>query len=134
MIPPVDFKPGFRLSAVDVAILIGGILGTVILGQHERWLGISVGFVVGHFFLFCNVFRISRRPELIWAAVFTALGTSTMVTDRPGWISTVAVSFVLTVVLIGLEMRKPSYHGIFWKQLNPGLRERWARDAAKQPS
>ena len=89
------------------------------------WLGVVIAFVVSHFFLFCNVFRIARKPELIWAAVFTALTGSTVVTNKPGWIITFTSSFLVAVVLIYLETRKPHYHGIGWQRINPGLREWW---------
>lgn len=84
-----------------------------------------MGWVVVHFFLFCNVFRISRRPELIWAAAFTLLAASTFFTGIPGWNLTVACSLLFTVVLITRETRKPYYHGIAWSKLNPNLRTWW---------
>ena len=66
-----------------------------------------IAFVVGHFFLFCNVFRIERKPELIWAAVFTVLTASTVLTQMPGWIVTFTSSFLVAVVLIYRETKKP---------------------------
>jgi hypothetical protein len=86
-----------------------------------------VGFVLGHFFLFCNVFRIPRRSELIWAASFVFLCVSTITTGIPGWTWTIIISLVVTVMLIWMEMKKPSYHGILWKQINPGLQEWWEK-------
>jgi hypothetical protein len=79
---------------------------------------------VGHFFLFCNVFRVSRAPELVWAGVFLALAGSTIALGVPGWPATVAASLATTVVVVTLEMRKPSYHGIGWRRINPTLLER----------
>ena len=85
----------------------------------------GIAFVVGHFFLFCNVFRIRRAPELIWAGVFTTLATATVVVGTTDWTATFAVSALLTVVLVAIEMRHPSYHGLFWRQVNPHLPEFW---------
>jgi hypothetical protein len=36
----------------------------------HREFAFAVAFVMGHFFLFCNVFRIRRKYELIWAVLF----------------------------------------------------------------
>lgn len=128
-----EFAPGFRLSIVDAAILAAGAGFSIVLGGQVRWAGLVVGFVVGHFFLFCNVFRISRRPEMIWAAVFTTLAGSTVFSGAPGWVMTIVVSLLLSASLIALEMRKPSYHGVFWKRINPGLKEWWTSNPSEPP-
>lgn len=68
-----EFNPGFRLSVFDIAILISGLLGA----QFVRIIGIDLSymllFVVGHFFYFCNVTRMSRIPKLVWAVCFVVL-------------------------------------------------------------
>lgn len=120
-----SFKPGFRLSLFDVMVLIAGMIGAFSLGAQVWWAGMLVAFVVGHFFLFCNVFRIARKPELIWAAVFTCLTASTISFGMPDWIVTFTLSFLVALVLIYLETKKPHYHGIGWQRLNPGLFEWW---------
>ena len=84
-----------------------------------------IAFVVGHLFLFCNVFRISRKPELVWASLFVLLAVFTVLTENPGWMITFVVSFLVAVVLINQETKKPSYHGVGWQMLNPGLLEWW---------
>ena len=109
----------------DALILIGGVTGTIILGSKLWQTGVIVGFSVGHFFLFCNVFRIERRPELYWAALFILLTTATVVTGFPGWMITLGGSLGASAGLIVLEMRKPSYHGIVWKRINPNLHTWW---------
>ncbi len=119
------FSPGFRISMRDALILSGGVAGTIMLGSKLWQAGVIVGFSVGHFFLFCNVFRIERKPELYWAAVFISLTTATVATGFPGWTGTLGVSLAVSASLIVLEMRKPSYHGIGWKHINPNLRTWW---------
>ena len=89
------------------------------------WAAFVVAFVMVHFFLFCNVFRISRSLELAWGTLFTALAIATVISGHPGWIVTSAAALAATVSVVVLEMRKPSYHGIFWQHLNPRLREWW---------
>jgi hypothetical protein len=120
-----QFSPGFRLSSLDVFVLIGGTIGAAILGLQILWIGLVVSFVVGHFFLFCNVFRMSRPLELAWASVFTLLAGLTILSGYPGWGVTVAISIGATLVLVVIEMRRPSYHGVGWERINPGLRQWW---------
>jgi hypothetical protein len=124
------FSPGFRLSPLDVVILAGGVAGAVFVPKE---IAIVAATAVGHFFLFCNVFRMSRKPELIWAATFTTLAATTLFHGAPGWTATVSISFCLALALIALETRKPSYHGLGWRRLNPGLPDWWAAHPAGKP-
>ena len=117
------FAPGFRISLLDMAVLAIGAIATVALAVQTWWWGFIVGFVLAHFFLFCNVFRMARSSELVWAAVFVVLAGGTIVQDVPGWGLTAAISLGVTVVVVILEMRKPSYHGIAWQRINPDLRK-----------
>jgi hypothetical protein len=119
------FQPGFRFSLLDSVVLAIALIvgGGVSVGLF--WPGMAILFVVGHFFLFCNVVRMSRPSELVWAGFFVALMTSTMLAGAPSWPMTLTLSFAATVVLVALEVRKPSYHGAFWQRLNPGLPEWW---------
>lgn len=126
------FKPGFRLSWFDALILTGGITAACALGSLAWWAGMIVAFVVGHFFLFCNVFRIARKPELIWAAVFTLLTGSTLLTQRPGWTITFVASALVGAVLIAHATRQPSYHGIGWRRINPGLPQWWEQQTGER--
>lgn len=119
------FKPGFRLSFIDATVLMAGAVGSWLLAQETWWVGGAVAFVVGHFFLFCNVFRIARTPELLWAGTFVLLSSATILWGLPGWPATFSASFLLACALIVREMRKPSYHGIAWRRVNPDLRKWW---------
>ena len=119
------FAPGFRLSALDVIILVVGVVTAFALVMVVWWGGFVVGFVVAHFFLFCNVVRMARLLELAWAGVFVALAAATVALDAPGWPVTATVSLVATVVVVVVQMRKPSYHGLGWQWINPGLPAWW---------
>jgi hypothetical protein len=123
------FAPGFRLSVRDVVVLVLGAAAAAYLFTLEPWWGLTVAFVVGHFFLFCNVVRMARPLELIWAAVFLPLASATQLTGEPGWPATAGVSLVVTLVVVALQVRKPSYHGIGWQRINPGLRAWWEAHA-----
>jgi hypothetical protein len=122
---PPHFEPGFRLSVVDAIVLIVGAAAAIALGLQVWWWGYVVAMVVGHFFLFCNVFRISRMLELAWAAPFIGLASGTIVAGRPDWIVTMIATLFITIVLIAVEMCKPSYHGVWWERINPNLPEWW---------
>ena len=124
----MKFQPGFRLSVFDMFILITGGLVAIYLATVEVIVGFIVAFVVGHFFLFCNVFRISRPPELIWAAFFLSPSIMTITVGYPGWMFTVAISLVLSIAFIIREIKLPSYHGIFWHRINPQLEEWWNKN------
>ena len=123
--PKPQFQPGFRISAVDAIVLIVGTVATIALWQTIWWLAFIVAFVVGHFFVFCNVFRVARPLELAWAAVFIASMYPTIAFGVPGWPASIAISLTMTVAVIAIEMRKPSYHGVLWKRVNPGLPQWW---------
>ena len=123
--PSPEFRPGFRFSGFDALLLAAGAGGVWFFWSRVGWLAFVIGFVVGHFFLFCNVFRISRGLELIWAAAFLILTRFTVTSGQPTWTVTALLSLAATAVVIGVELRKPSYHGVGWSRLNPGLRAWW---------
>jgi hypothetical protein len=128
------FAPGFRISGSDLLILLLGCAGTFVAGIHAWWMGLSIAVVTAHFFLFCNVFRISRRPELIWAGTFILLSTCTILTGLPGWVATIAVSLLVAAVLIAREMKTPGYHGVGWGRINPDLRKWWEASLKSDPN
>jgi hypothetical protein len=119
------FAPGFRLSAVDLLVLILGALLSVALAFIDLSYCLVVCIPLAHFFIFCNVFRVSRVPELIWAGIFVVLAGATLVSGFPGWWVTVFVAVCVCAVVVVAEMRKPSYHGAYWQRINPGLPDWW---------
>jgi len=123
---PVVFRPGFRLSEIDAGVLILGVVVMPVLGRFDDVLAVVLLFTLGHFFLFCNVLRMSRSLELIWAVIFVCLAGSALRLGFPPWSYTFSAMLVITSVLVIIEMRRPSYHGVFWRQLNPSLQEWWA--------
>jgi len=130
--PPRLFNPGFRLDAIDTLVLVAGAAGAIFLAQVEWWMGLIIGFAVGHFFIFCNVFRVAKPLELTWSAIFVVLAGSTIATGQPGWMVTVATTLVATLAVIVMQVRKPSYHGIAWQRFNPKLPEWWESQATKR--
>ena len=117
----MDFKPGFRLSALDALIVVLAIALAVTGAGYSSTVALVVWFVLCHFFLLCNVFRMSRIPEFIWAATFLICAGGSQLLYFPGWEITVFLCVLLTILLVFFESRKPSYHGVLWQRLNPGL-------------
>jgi hypothetical protein len=112
---------GFRLSPVDVVVLAIAIVATAAgapyIGEHI----LLIPFVVGHFFLFCNVFRVRRKPELFWAGIFLFnCGAMLVMLHRP-LIEVFVVQLSVSIIIIQMELRHPTYHGVLAHRLNPHL-------------
>jgi len=125
----LEFKPGFRIDAIDASALAVAGIAALFAGRIEGWMGFTIIFATGHFFLFCKVCRVRRSLELAWAAVFVSGAGATILVGEPGWPATAAGSLCLTVVVIAVQMRQPSYHGIGWRRINPDLPAWWEAEA-----
>lgn len=113
---------GFRLSITDAIVIAIGTAATIAaIGPLGPMAGIFP-MAVGHFFLFCNVFRLRRRYELIWTAIFLANFTAWTYTEF-SWIGVLAIQLPVTALVIALEIRSPRYHGILATRLNPRVSE-----------
>lgn len=126
--PELDasFQPGFRISVLDGIVLVAGAVGAMTTWQYFPWLGYSIACVVGHFFLFCNVVRMSRGLELLWSLVFLAWTCFAVFQEEPYWWSVAVLgTFAATVICVVVAMLKRSYHGVFWHKINPRLPEWW---------
>lgn len=121
------FKPGFRLSFLDALVLAVGAMATAGLARIDPALAAALAFVVGHFFVFCNVVRMARPLELVWAGQFMLSSSSTVLMGTPTWPQTFLLALACTATLTALQLRKPSYHGVFWQRLNPSLPAWWQR-------
>jgi hypothetical protein len=120
-----NFRPGFRLSEVDVGVVIVGILMSVLLGRLDDMLGVATLFTVAHFFLFCNVLRMNRPLELIWSVLFVLLAGSTVLVGVPAWSLTLVLMLSVTAVFAVIQVLLPSYHGVLWRKINPNLLRWW---------
>lgn len=119
------FKPGFRLSEIDVGVIILGLVVSPLLGKLFNQLGVATLFTVFHFFLFCNVLRMHRAFELAWAASFVGLWLCSHIFGVPTWSQTYLLAFGLTVAATIAQLLLPSYHGVCWNVLNPKLPQWW---------
>jgi hypothetical protein len=122
---PPAFAPGLRFSLLDGCVLVLAAVAMGVGAMFVWWIALAIGLTVGHFYLFCNVFRLSRALELVWAAIFVTLAAATILTGSPGWLLTTLISLGVTVVVVAIEMRRPSYHGVAWEVINPDLPQWW---------
>jgi hypothetical protein len=127
----MEFKPGFRLSKIDILAIIGGVVVAAASFPYSSVITFLVLFVVGHFFLFCNIIRMSRPSELIWSGIFLALSSASLLKGFPSWSVTVLISTLLTAILVVIETRKSSYHGVAWQKINPGLPDWFSANISK---
>jgi len=121
-------KPGFRFSLTDagaIALALGAALAG--RGPLGAW-ALAPAVVLGHFFLFCNVFRVRRGYELAWAASFLVVASAWFFARGPVdlgyWATVLATQTPLTLLAIGAEMRSERYRGIGYARINPRLE--WA--------
>jgi hypothetical protein len=123
---------GFRISAFDgIVLFIGGCL-TVWLYREDNPVWWLVATVLGHFFLFCNVFLVWRRWELLWAAIFLVNVTVHLIGGDTNGGSVFAWQLPLTLWIIALQIRSPFYHGVFAQRWNRRLQE-YLNDNPKTP-
>jgi len=112
---------GFRVSLLDVVVLIAAIPATWLAWSHLGAMAGIIPLVVGHFFLFCNVFRIHRTKELMWAGVCVGNVFAWAAFADCWWPGILAVQLPLTGVMIVWETRGPWYHGVCACRWNPRL-------------
>ncbi len=112
-----------RLSFSDVAVLASACLGVWWMHRHNNDMWWIIAAVVGHFFLFCNVFRIRRSLELWWAAIFVINTAWWLAQGQTDWLPTMGYQAPVTLVVIIIEMYSPWYHGIGARRINRRLDE-----------
>lgn len=118
---------GVRFSGRDGAAILACAIVTAAVWPFWRDMAILFPVVLGHFFLFCNVFRIARNLELTWAGVFLVNFACWALFGRINWPAILAIQTPITAVLIAREMRKPTYHGAFARTINAANIDRYLR-------
>lgn len=83
--------------------------------RHTHRLGawtLIAPFVVGHFFLFCNVFRARRNAELLWGVSFV-VNVALWMRWEPSLLGMLGTQTIITAAVIGETIRSPGYRGVF---------------------
>lgn len=120
---PRQPRYGFRFSIWDALIVfvaMGVALGLYSTSNELWWV---VPMTVGHFFLFCNVFMVWRKWELLWAGSFVINVLIHALFGNLSWWPTCLWQLPITLFVIALQIRSPWYHGIWAARLNPRLEE-----------
>jgi hypothetical protein len=114
---------GFRFSLLDAVVLavLAGIVATLHRFGSGLWWILAI--VAVHFFLFCNIFRVVRRRELIWAAAFVANVGFWILLGQQNWFNVLACQLPISAGIIAWELRATRYHGVFADRLNPMLQD-----------
>lgn len=111
-------KSGFGFSRTDGLVIAVCAATTCLLWRLSPQMALLFPIVLGHFFLFCNVFRIRRNAEFLWSAFFLGNTSLWFALESFSWAKVLALQTPITILLIANEMRHRDYHGIFSKQLN----------------
>ncbi len=114
-------KPGFRFWWLDAVLIVLCTFLTWVMWDLLGWFSLVFSVTLGHFFLFCNVFRIRRTYELVWAAIYLANIFYWVFLREFSWLGILTLQTPVTVVLIALEVGSPRYHGIFCGRLSKGI-------------
>lgn len=118
---------GMQFSAGDALVLVIAALAIWMLWTPAQEFALLVGFVVAHFFLFCNIFRIHRKHELAWAAVFVLNVFSGLAMEAWGLVEAMLWQVPLTVALIVAEMCSSRYHGAGCRVINARQVAEWMK-------
>lgn len=114
-IEDVIFKchpPGFRFSLTDAVVLIACAIAAILLWKPLTYLSVLLLYVIGHFFLFCNVFRVRRNYEYLWGVIFVVNMAVWLLLKPEGFYWGLLAQLPVTVGVVIAEMRSGRYHGI----------------------
>ena len=109
---------GFRFSVADFLAVAVCIFTTWLLRSTLDDFVWLLPITLGHFFLFCNVFRIWRRYELAWVGIFVVNVAIWAMVGHFSWVRVLLVQSPVTVTFIVLQIRSDRYHGIFCRPVN----------------
>lgn len=104
---------GFRFSRVDAVVLLAGAGLTWALWRPVGQFALLVPVTLLHFLLFCNVFRVRRGAELLWAGVFVANFAAWALSGPFSSWGVLGIQLPVTLAILVVEVRHPRYHGIF---------------------
>jgi hypothetical protein len=110
---------GFRFSRSDLVVVL---IGLFVIWHAALWhsdLAILTGFVLGHFFLYCNVFRVGERAELAWGTLLLMNVTICGLLADGSWWVVLPLQCVVTALIIVRALMSPDYHGAWCQRINP---------------
>ncbi len=115
----IQREPGFRFNLLDLLLILALVAASG--GWYalfaDDYLYLLPLYVGGSFFLFCNVFRIGNRLELLWSLAFVALTAYGLGQADFPWLLVLAVSEAIKWGLIAWRIRRGPYLGAFRARL-----------------
>lgn len=114
---------GFRLSPGDAIVLQAGAVATVGLWAVDDDVAWIFPVVLGHFFLFCNIFRVGALAEYVWAGVFIVNVTICLIFGQWNWPVVLAVQCPVTLGVIIRALASEDYHGLGYSILQRRRRQ-----------
>lgn len=110
---------GFRFSAMDAVVIAATVPATWALWAAIGEMGFLLPVVLGHFFLFCNIFRVPRQAELAWGGLFTVNVCLLFYFDLFLWWRAILFQSPATLLVITIAMLRRDYHGLGWSKIRP---------------
>lgn len=118
---------GFRISRGDGVVLLLGVLATVAGWNALGELRPLPAVVLVHFLLFCNVVRVRRAFELLWAATFVLNVLAWQAAGRVSWAGVPLVQAPVTIAVVSAQVVSGWYHGVGYSRLPARFGEKWRR-------
>jgi hypothetical protein len=106
---------GFRLWVSDAAVLTVSAAATPLLWLLVGSVAPLLPLVVGHFFLFCNVFRVHRWSELAWTGLLLLNAGVWMLAGQFGMLRLFLTQSPFTLAAIMIALLAPGYHGVGYR-------------------
>lgn len=108
---------GFRFSTMDAVIFAGGIAASVVLWRFIDFYALVIPFLLCHFFLFCNTFRLGGERDLIWTGTFLANMYCWQFSQN--MVIHLIIQLLITTALIVQCVLGKNYHGFACTRINP---------------
>lgn len=103
---------------IDIMVLVSVCLLSRFAREafSDHYLYLIPIYVGISFFLFCNIFRIGNKLEIVWYIPFVLLTLHGMTDTDNYWLIVLAVCEPIRFALIACRLRKGKYVGAFYRQ------------------
>ena len=122
----VQKEPGFRFNLTDLIFIILLVITSIsIYNSYGRYYSLYLLplYVGSTFFLFCNVFRVGTRLELVWIVSFLLISIASHHFFSEQWLEVSAIcSSAVQAIEIFLHTSSKNYRGLFHERFNPQKR------------
>ena len=102
---------GFRMMIQDPFAVAACLVAVVWAWPYIGEWALVAPFVLGNFFLFCNVFRLHGAVELIWSGIFIA-NSAAWLWLSPSLAGIFLCQMPITFGVIAHTVSRPDYRGV----------------------